>query len=148
MKNSLRCCRMAIVTILVAGATPALAKDIVVQMKDKGAEGAMVFEPSFVKAAVGDRIRFVPTNTNHNAETIPTMLPDGVAPSKGQLGKEFDLTITKPGVYGVKCLPHYSLGMVALVQVGPAPANLAKAKAVNLPPFAKKRMAALFAKVK
>ena len=126
----------------------AAARDIVVQMKDNGADGMNVFEPAFVKAAPGDRIRFMATSPVHNAETIPTMLPDGVAPSKGLMGKEFDLIVAKPGLYGIKCLPHYSMGMVALIQVGAAPANLARVQAASLPPFAKKRMAPLLARVK
>ncbi|MDO7843915.1 pseudoazurin [Sphingomonas immobilis] len=122
-------------------------KTIIVEMKDMGPEGAMVFVPGFVKANPGDTVRFVPTSPAHNAETIATMLPAGVAPTKGGMNKAFDLVVTTPGVYGIKCLPHYSMGMVALVQVGNGPsANLAAAKAVKLPPFANKRMSAYLAK--
>nr|WP_255326515.1 pseudoazurin [Sphingobium sp. EM0848] len=125
------------------------AKDIVVHMKNQGADGAMVFEPSFVKAAVGDTIRFQPTNPSHNAETMPNMLPAGATPMKGAMNKEAVMTVTRPGLYGIKCMPHYSMGMVALVQVGKVtPAELAAAKAVKLPPFAAKRMTAALAQVK
>jgi hypothetical protein len=52
-------------------------------------------------------------------------------------------------VYGIKCLPHFSMGMVALVQVGNGPsANLAAAKAVKLSPLATKRMTAYLAQAK
>jgi plastocyanin len=61
----------------------ASAKEIVVHMKNQGAEGMMVFEPSFVKAAPGDVIRFEPSDAAHNAETIPAMLPAGATPMKG-----------------------------------------------------------------
>ena len=102
-----------------------------------------------VKAAVGDTIRFQPTNPSHNAETMANMLPAGATPMKGAMNKEAVLTVTKPGLYGIKCMPHYSMGMVALVQVGKVtPADLAAAKAVKLPPFAAKRMTAALAKVK
>ncbi|NWK96437.1 pseudoazurin [Sphingobium lactosutens] len=128
---------------------PAMAKDIVVQMKNQGADGAMVFEPSFVKAAPGDTIRFKPTDASHNAETMANMLPAGVTPMKGGMNKEAVLTVTKPGLYGIKCMPHYSMGMVALVQVGkPTAAEITAAKAVKLPPFAAKRMNVALAKVK
>ena len=40
--------------LAMASAMPAAAKDITVHMKNKGADGAMVFEPAFVKAAVED----------------------------------------------------------------------------------------------
>lgn len=130
-------------------AAPALAKDHVVQMKNSGKAGAMVFEPAFIQAAPGDRIKFVPTDPSHNAETIANMLPEGVTPSVGAMNKEFVLTVSKPGVYGVKCKPHYSMGMVALVQVGKGPSpNLAAARAVKLPPLAAKRMTPLLAQAK
>lgn len=128
---------------------PAAAKDIVVHMKNQGADGAMVFEPSFVKAAPGDTIRFKPTDPSHNAETMANMLPAGATPVKGVMNKEMVLTVAKPGLYGIKCMPHYSMGMVALVQVGKvSAAELTAAKAVKLPPFAAKRMTAALAKVK
>ena len=127
----------------------AAAKEIVVKMKNQGAAGAMVFEPAFVKAMPGDTVKFVPTDPSHNAETIATMLPAGVAPSKGGMNKEFVLPVSAPGVYGIKCMPHYSMGMIALVQVGNGPSpNLAAARAVKLAPFAQKRMTPLLAQAK
>lgn len=133
----------------IPASAPASAKDIIVHMKNKGAEGAMVFEPSFVKAAPGDVIRFKPTDPSHNAETMSTMLPAGTTPMKGLMNKEAVITVTKPGLYGIKCMPHYSMGMVALIQVGrPTTADITAAKAVKLPPFAAKRMTAMLAKVK
>ena len=133
----------------LATAAPAAARDIVVQMKNVGTGGSMVFEPAFIKAQPGDTIHFKPTDPSHNAETIPTMLPAGVAPSKGQMNKEFVLPVTAPGLYGIKCMPHFSMGMVALVQVGNGPSpNLAAARAVKLPPFAAKRMTPMLAQAK
>lgn len=136
--------------VVTATASPVAAKDHVVQMKNMGAGGAMVFEPALVRAKPGDRIRYVPSDPSHNAEAIATMLPAGVAPPPaGGMNKEWVLTVAKPGLYGVKCKPHYSMGMVGLVQVGNGPsANLAQAKAAKLPPFAAKRMNAMLAQVK
>lgn len=127
---------------LLAVATPAAAKEHVVKMLNKGAAGAMVFEPAMVKAAPGDTVKFVPTNPSHMAESIPGMLPAGAAPFKGKMNKEVVVKFDKPGVYGIKCLPHYSMGMVALVQVGAKSPNLAAARAAGakLPPLAKKRL--------
>ena len=136
---------------LLAGmlAQPVLAKDIMVNMLTKGPGGLYVFQPAFVKAAVGDKIHFKPADPSHNAETIGGMLPAGVAPQKGAVGKEMVLTVSKPGVYGVECLPHMSMGMVGLVQAGNGPSvNLASAKGVKLPPLAAKRMTPLLAQAK
>jgi pseudoazurin len=129
-------------------AVPAAAKDITVQMKNQGKDGMMVFEPAFVKASVGDTVHFVPTDKSHNAETIGGMVPAGVEPTVGGMNKEMVLKIDKPGVYGIKCKPHFAMGMVTLVQAGKAPANLADAKAVKLPGLAAKRMAPLLAQAK
>jgi pseudoazurin len=129
--------------------TPISAKDITVQMRNQGAAGMMVFEPGFVQAKVGDTVHFVPTDLGHNAETIPGILPDGVEPSKGAISKEFVLRLSKPGLYGVRCMPHYSMGMVALVQAGKGPsANLAAARSATLPPMAAKRLAPYLAQAK
>lgn len=129
-------------------AAPAAAADITVKMLTQGKAGMMVFEPAFVKAKVGDVVHFVPTNPSHNAELIKGIMPAGVLPQAGGMNKEFTLKITAPGLYGVKCRPHYSMGMVALVQAGPRPANLAAARAVVLPALAAKRMAPMIAAVR
>ncbi len=130
-------------------ATPAFAKDINVQMKSQGAAGMMVFEPALVRANVGDTVHFLPTDSGHNAETIPGILPDGVTEPAGAMNKEYVLTISKPGLYGIKCKPHYSMGMVALVKAGKGAApNAAAAAAVKLPPLAAKRMTPMLAEAK
>lgn len=140
---------LAALGLSLAATTSASAREILVQMKNQGAEGTMVFEPSFIKAAPGDTIRFHPTDPSHNAETIPTLLPAGATAMKGGMNKEVVLTVSTPGLYGIKCMPHYSMGMVALVQVGRVtPAAVAAARAVRLPPLAGRRMTAALNKVK
>lgn len=116
-----------------------------VRMLNKGEAGTMVFEPAFVRAEPGDTIRFVPTDKSHNVEAIKGMLPAGVEMFKSKVNEEFTLTVTEAGLYGVKCSPHYSMGMVALIQVGDAPTNRAEVEAVKLPGKAKERMAEAFA---
>ena len=49
--------RLLFVRGLLGGA--AIAENFDVQMLNKGAEGAMVFEPAFVRAAVGDTVTFM-----------------------------------------------------------------------------------------
>jgi pseudoazurin len=115
-------------------------------MLNKGAEGAMVFEPAFVRAAVGDTVTFVSPDKGHNAESIEGMLPEGVEPFKSEMSKDFTLTLTAEGVYGIKCTPHYAMGMVALIQVG-APVNLDAVADVVQKGKAKTRFEPLFAQV-
>lgn len=145
-----RALTLGLVAVAASAAMPASAKEIVVKMLNVGSDKqTMVFEPAFVKAAPGDTVRFQATNPGHNAQTIAGMLPAGVAETKGAMGKDMVLAVKTPGVYGIKCLPHQSMGMVALVQVGNGPsANLAAAKAVKLPPLATKRMTTYLAQAK
>ncbi len=134
----------AVAAVLLA--TSAFAETFEVKLLNKGADGAMVFEPAFIKAAVGDTINFVSPDKGHNAESIAGMLPDGVEPFKSKMSEDFTLTLTAEGVYGVKCTPHYAMGMVALIQVG-APVNLDAAAAVVQKGKAKARFEPLFAQV-
>lgn len=127
-------------------AAPAFAETIEVQMLNRGDEGAMVFQPDYVMAQPGDTIHFVATDRGHDAESIEGMLPDGVEPFKSELGKDFDLLVDAEGVYGIKCSPHYALGMVMVVQVGEA-VNLEAAQAVTHRGKAADRFEAAFAQV-
>jgi pseudoazurin len=122
------------------------AAEIEVKMLNKGSEGFMVFEPSFVKAEPGDTIRFVATDKGHNAETIAGMLPDGAVPVAGKMGQDVSVKFDRPGVYGIKCTPHYGMGMVAMIVVG-APSNQDAAKTVNHPGKAKQIFTAMFGRL-
>ena len=130
-----------------AAAGAASAADFEVKMLNKGAEGAMVFEPSFVQVQPGDVVHFVPTDKGHDVGSIKGMLPEGVEPFKAKMNEAFDLTATVEGVYGVKCTPHLPMGMVALVVVGDPSSNLEAAKAVKNPKKAQERFDAAFAKI-
>lgn len=125
----------------------ALAAEHEVKMLNQGQNGAMVFEPAAIKAAPGDTVRFVPTDKSHNVEGIKGMLPEGVALFKSKVNEEFVLTLTEPGIYGVKCTPHFAMGMVAVIQAGDTPTNLDAAKAVKLPKKSAERMEAAFAEL-
>ena len=128
-------------------APAAYAENFDVKMLNKGAEGAMVFEPAFVKAAVGDTVTFLPTDKGHNAESIKEMTPEGAELFKSGMNKEVTVTYTVPGVYGVKCAPHFAMGMVMLVVVGDDTSNLEALKAAKVPGKAKERFAPLFAEL-
>ena len=133
--------------LMALAATGANAAEVEVKMLNKGAAGAMVFEPALVKIAPGDTVKFVPTDKSHNAETVPEMLPAGAEPFIGKLNEQVDVTFKQNGVYGIKCKPHYGMGMVALVVVG-EPTNLEAAAAAKHPGKAKQVFADLVAKAK
>ncbi|MBB6013804.1 pseudoazurin [Aquamicrobium lusatiense] len=120
----------------------AQAADHQVQMLNKGDKGAMVFQPDFIAAAPGDTVTFLPTDKSHDAESVNGMLPEGATPFKGKVNEQITVTFDKEGVYGIKCTPHYGMGMVALIVVGNA-VNLEEAKTVKHPGKAKKVFAEL-----
>ena len=131
--------------VILALALPAAAANFEVHVLNKGAEGAMVFEPAFVKVAPGDTVTFIPTDKGHNVETIKDMIPEGAQAFKSKMNETYKVTFDKPGAYGVKCTPHVGMGMVGLVTVGDAPANLDAVKTGKLPKKARERMDAAIA---
>lgn len=120
----------------------ASAAEIVINMVNKAADGTvMAFEPGFVRAAVGDTIKFVPVDKGHFVQGLSAMWPEGVADIKGKVNEELDVKVEKDGFYAFKCAPHYAMGMVALIQVGNAPVTDA-IKAIKVPGPAGKRIEA------
>jgi len=134
----------AMAAVLFAGV--ASAADHQVQMLNKGEKGAMVFQPDLVIAAPGDTVTFVPTDKSHDAESIKDMIPEGAEPFKGKMNEQITVTFDKEGVYGVKCTPHYGMGMVALIVVG-KPVNIDQAKAIKQTGKAKKVFEQLWTQV-
>jgi pseudoazurin len=137
---------------LVAGMAlmtlPAFAAEIEIKMLNKGTDGqAMAFEPAAVKAEPGDTIRFVVVDKGHDAASIPGLVPEGFADVKGKISQDLTVTVDQPGAYVFKCTPHFGMGMVALVVVGDAPANLDAVKAAKMPKKAKDRLDAELARL-
>jgi pseudoazurin len=130
----------------VFGALPATAAEHEVRMLNKGAEGVMVFEPSFLQIAPGDTVHFVATDKGHNVLSVEGMGPDGAPAFQGKMNEDVTVTFDQAGVYGFECKPHYGMGMVGLIVVGD-PVNLAQAEAVPHKGKAKHRFQALFGKV-
>jgi pseudoazurin len=137
---------LATAVVLVTSAGGVSAAEVEVKMLNKGPEGMMVFERALVKIAPGDTVKFIATDQGHNAETIKGMLPADAKSFAGTSGEDIAVVFDKPGVYGVKCLPHYGMGMVAMIVVG-APTNLDEAKAIPQVGKAKQVMAGLFDKL-
>jgi pseudoazurin len=128
------------VAVGAPGIATAAPTEHVVNMLNKGADGeAMVFEPAFVKAAIGDTVKFVPVDKGHFAAALPGMWPEGVQPFKGKMNEEVIITVEKDAMYGIKCTPHYAMGMIAVIQVGTATVT-DEMKAFKLPGKAGERM--------
>ncbi len=112
----MRChCAAVVLGVLAA---PAFAETHYVKMLNGNDLGGMVFDPEFVTAEPGDTIRFLATQRGHNAATIGEFLPEGAEPFFSQINEEIEVTLTEVGFYGVKCSPHYDMGMVMLIRIG------------------------------
>ena len=109
-------------------AQSALAADHTVKMLNTGKDGSMVFEPAFVKVAVGDTVIFTPSEKGAHY-SMSLLTPAGAKPWKGLPDVEHKVKIEKEGVYLYVCEPHKVMGMVGVIQAG-KPTNLAAAKAL------------------
>lgn len=118
----------------------ALAETFEVQMLNKSEAGTMVFEPSFLRIAPGDTVKFLATERGHNAESMPDLMPEGAEPFKGKIDEEIEVTFDVDGLYGVKCLPHFAMGMVMTVAVGDLTEVPDDYLAKRIPPKPKKRI--------
>ena len=104
--------------IAILLASPALAEIHEVQMFNRNEHGAMLYDPAYLRIAPGDSVRFTPTQPSHNAATIDGMIPADATPFKGKINEDFTVMLTAPGRYGIKCSPHFSMGMVMVIEVG------------------------------
>lgn len=91
----------------------------------------------------GDSVKFLATDSGHNAASKRGMIPEGAEPWNGAVDEEIEVTFTVPGIYGYICLPHYEWGMVGLVVVDNDLHNLKAAKKIRHPGDARKNFRAL-----
>ena len=137
---------LAAMLLIVAGAAQA-AETHEVRMLNRNETGAMPFEPDFLRIAPGDTIKFLATHPSHNAASMPEIIPEGAEQFRGKINEEIEVTFTVDGTYGIKCLPHYSMGMVMLIIVGDEPIESFTIPD-ELPAGAKKRFEEIVARAK
>ena len=75
-----------------------LAENFEVQMLNKGANGAFVFEPALTRVKVGDTVTFVPTDKGHNAESVEGLIPEGAQSFKRATSQPVAVTFAVPGI--------------------------------------------------
>lgn len=96
----------------------AMAAEHQVRMLNVGADGAMVFEPGFLKVAKGDTVKFIKVDASHNSAAVAT--PAGALAWKGKPDEEVSVTLGQEGVYVYVCEPHKVMAMAGVIQVGKA----------------------------
>ncbi len=99
--------------------TSAFTAEYTVQLLTSGENGAMmIMNPGYIKINKGDVIKFVPSDSSHNAQSFS--IPNGAKAFVTPMGKETQVRFEQDGVYLYKCLPHTVMGMLGVVQVGEA----------------------------
>lgn len=110
--------KSALAALFLMFAAPAFSETYEVEMYNRSENGPMIYEPSYLKIAPGDSVRFIPAQPSHNAATIDGMMPAGAVPFKSKINEDVTVTFEVPGAYGIKCSPHFAMGMVMLIHVG------------------------------
>ncbi len=132
--------------LLFGSSVAAFAETIEVEMLNENDAGdRMVFGQELIRAEVGDVIRFVPTDRSHNAQSVKDALPEGQEAFKGKTNNEIEYLVTETGLTAVVCLPHQSMGMVALIVVGNDVSNAQQVLDARIPGKGKDKIAALVA---
>ena len=131
--TSMKIKAFAVATALITSSQFAIGAEHFIQMKNSGADGPMVFEPSVLHVEIGDTVHFEPTDVAHNSQSIADLIPEGSEGWKGGMNKKVSFTVDKEGVYVYKCRPHTVMGMVGVIVAG-NPTNIAevKSKATSL----------------
>lgn len=136
--------RAAVIACLLP--VSALAEVHEVRMLNRNATAPMAFEPDYLVIQPGDTVRFLATDRGHNAATIASMTPDGGQKFIGKIDEEIAMTLQAPGLWGIKCSPHYTMGMVMLIQVEDRLATEAPDLPADLPEAARSRMQQILAR--
>lgn len=137
--------KMLLSIAIVCGTSfAALADTIEVEMLNQNDAGdRMVFSQELIRAEVGDVIRFLPTDKSHNAQSVKGAVPEGQEAFKGKMNKVVEFTVTETGMSAIVCLPHQSLGMVALVVAGDDISNADQILKARIPGKGKDKIEAL-----
>ena len=116
-----------------------LSKEITIDMLNKRDDGQrMVYSQDVAKVAVGDAIKWLPTDPGHNVEFLAG--PEGFSlPQKSIINREVSLKFEIPGIYLYVCSPHSIMGMIGLVIVGDSLENLDSVKKHKLMGKSKKK---------
>lgn len=108
--------KMMLSAALVMLSQSVIAAEHEVKMLNAGADGIMVFEPGYLKIEKGDTVKFVAADTGHNA--VNEIGPAGTQELSGYEGGTY--TFNDEGVNIYYCLPHKSMAMYGVIQVGNA----------------------------
>lgn len=107
------------IALCSASMLPAFAETIEVEMLNRGENReSMIFRPDFVRVQPGDTVKFIAKDRGHSAESDTKLWDESVDTFVGKINEEIEYTFENEGLFGVKCKPHYAMGMVMTIAVG------------------------------
>ncbi len=97
------------------------AKDYEVKMMSWGNGEPMIFDPAVLRVESGDSITFLPVQQGHQVDSVK--IPEGATKMHSEIDEKYHVTLDKEGIYLYTCLPHRSMNMAGLIQVGSKSSN-------------------------
>jgi pseudoazurin len=113
------------------------------EMLNKGSESATTLASALVRMAAGDSVHFIATDKGLKIDSIGGLIPQNAKSTNRKMSESMVVSFYKPGVYGIRCTPHYGMGMIAQVVVG-ASTKEDIVKTINHPSQVKDRLTKLF----
>ncbi len=101
-------------------ATLAQAAEHEVQMLSWGKGQPMIFDPAVLQIEAGDTVTFIPVQKGHQVDSV--VIPEGAEKMYSEIDQRYSVTLHKTGIYLYTCIPHRTMNMSGLIQIG-APTN-------------------------
>ncbi|HEY0201464.1 MAG TPA: pseudoazurin [Burkholderiaceae bacterium] len=119
--------RVLAAALLCGACCVAQAAEVNVQPRTVGKGATMVFQPALVKLAKGDTLH-LEAAAEGRASYSSIHVPQGATALSGKASEEQRIVLSHEGVYLLQGDPDKAPGMVLVVQVGAAGADLAAAQ--------------------
>ncbi len=101
---------------LIFAACIAQAAEHEVKMLSWGNGEPMVFDPAVLQIAAGDTVTFIPVQPGHQVDSV--VVPEGAEKMHSEIDQKYSVTLEKEGIYLYTCVPHRTMNMSGLIQIG------------------------------
>lgn len=127
--------------------TSSIAANISVEMLNSKNGEAIVYSDKLLRIKSNDIVTWKSANLGHNAEFIAQGYPASAADMHGKIGKDVSYAFEVPGIYVVKCTPHFGLGMIQVIVVNDNLSNLDQVRKLTFPGKSKPLAESIFAQL-
>lgn len=127
--------------------TNSIAANISVEMLNSKNGEAFVYSDKLLRVKSNDIVTWKSENPGHNAEFVAQGYPSGAVDMHGKIGKDISYAFVVPGIYVVKCTPHFGLGMIQVIVVDNNLSNLDQVRKLTFPGKSKPLAESIFAQL-